>query len=339
MTNPKAASLDPVRKPFRILSLDGGGVRGLIPLRILSEIEKKAGKPISHLFDLIVGNSTGGIIALALAAPGEKGQPKYTASDVLQFYYTGTPKIFQKSFFRTVFTGVGLWAPKYNRVNLDSVLQGFFPSDMRLSQLVCPSVVTSYSLTKDALSIWTSYRAKKDSAWNPRLFDVAGATSAAPTYFAPKKIVLPQGGTTYEADGGIYANDPEDIAVVEALLQNPHLRPEQIFILSLGTGQPKLKKKVGQHLGNTGVLGWLLHVNLIDLMINASAQLEEFQVESTSLYQRYRIQCSLDLQNAAMDNAQTENLDALLHAAEKLIQKSGSELDRICHFLLQKAKS
>jgi patatin-like phospholipase/acyl hydrolase len=324
---------NPSQRPFLILSLDGGGVRGLIPLTILREIETKTSKPTSQLFDLIVGNSTGGIIALCLAAQKEGNQPKYSAEDVLNLYYTGIPKIFRKSFFRPLYTGFGLWAPRYNRSNLESALQEFF-GDLRLSQVASHALVTSYSLTKDSLSLWTSYRAKSDSNMNILLSDAAGATSAAPTYFAPKMLTLPDGTTSYEVDGGIYTNDPEAIAVTEALLQNPGLKPEQIFILSLGTGRPKLKQ-AGQQLSNKGIIGWLMQVNLIDLMLNADTQLGEFEVKSLSLLERHRIQFELESKNSGMDNVTSDNLKSLLQVGEDFIQKSQDEIIEICGFLMQ----
>lgn len=327
---------DPTQRPFRILSIDGGGIRGVIPLRILSEIERKTGQPAAHLFNLFVGNSTGGIIALALAAQDEKGRPKYSANDVLGFYCQNFATIFQHSWLRSLCTGFGLWAPRYKRAKLDRLLQTFLPSDLRLDRVVCPVVVTSYSLTTDSLSVWTSYRAQKDLSANLTLADAAGATSAAPTYFAPKKVILPNQNILHEVDGGIYANDPEAIAVTEALLQHPHIHPQQISLLSLGTGEVKLKKKVGQKLRNTGILGWLLQVNLIDLMMNADTQLEEFQTQSISHFERYRIQLHVDPKNMAMDNPDSANLEALLQVAETYLQKSESEIDRICAFLMRK---
>ena len=130
-------------RPFRVLSIDGGGVRGLIPLTILAEIERITGKHTSELFDLIVGNSTGGIISLCLVAPDEQNNPKYTAEQARQLYLQGTPKIFQKSFLHSLATGGGLWAPKYNRANLDGVLTQFF-GDSTLNQATAPVIVTSY---------------------------------------------------------------------------------------------------------------------------------------------------------------------------------------------------
>lgn len=325
--------LDPDQKSFRILSIDGGGVRGLLPLCILQEIEQRTGKSIAHLFDLIVGNSTGGIIALCLVAPGEGGSPRYTAKDVSQLYYNNSGTIFQKSFFHSLSAGFGLWAPKYNRSHLDRLLQAFFPNNVRLDQGVSPVVVMSYNLTQDALSLWTSYRARKEANANITMADAAGATSAAPLYFAPKSITFSNGNKTEEIDGGVYANDPEEIAVTEALLQNPSLRPEQIFLLSLGTGKPKLKKKSNQWLNNPGVLSWFLKTNLIDVMLNADTELEAFQTENTSLYQRYRLQFSLDPTLASMDNTSPENLNALLRVGSAHVQKFSDELARISTFL------
>lgn len=152
--------------------------------------------------------------------------------------YDKSSTIFQRSLLHSLSAGFGLWAPKYNRFYLDQLLQSFFPNNIQLAQTVTPTVVLSYSLTKDALSLWSSYRAKKEINANIKIADAAGATSAAPLYFAPKSITFPHGNKSEEVDGGIYANDPEDIAVTEAFLQNPNLKPQQIFLLSLGTVMP-----------------------------------------------------------------------------------------------------
>ena len=88
-----------IKKVVRVLSIDGGGVRGIIPAIILAEIEKRTGKPIAGIFDLISGTSTGGILALGLTAPNENGKPKFTASDLVEFYETRLNDIFNLSFF------------------------------------------------------------------------------------------------------------------------------------------------------------------------------------------------------------------------------------------------
>jgi patatin-like phospholipase/acyl hydrolase len=92
------------RKMFRVLSIDGGGVRGIIPARILVEIEKRTNKPIAELFDFIVGNSTGGLIALGLTTPDANNKPKYTAKNLLDLYLEDSKAIYSSSFLRTHLT-------------------------------------------------------------------------------------------------------------------------------------------------------------------------------------------------------------------------------------------
>ena len=87
---------------FRILSIDGGGIRGVIPSVLLEQLEKRSGQPISALFDLIAGTSTGGILAVGLTVPGEQRKPKYTATDMVELYADRGHEIFQRSFWRGV---------------------------------------------------------------------------------------------------------------------------------------------------------------------------------------------------------------------------------------------
>src|SRR5947208_3607579 len=83
--------------PFRVLSIDGGGIRGVIPATVLTEIERRTGKPISRSFDLIAGTSTGGILALALTAPNAEGGPRYTAREAAMIYEKEGGRIFTHS--------------------------------------------------------------------------------------------------------------------------------------------------------------------------------------------------------------------------------------------------
>ena len=81
-----------------ILSISGGGIRGIIPAIILSHIEKHVGKPISKCFDLIAGTSTGGIIATLLSVP-ENNKPKYSASQVVELYKQFGTQVFKKIYY------------------------------------------------------------------------------------------------------------------------------------------------------------------------------------------------------------------------------------------------
>ena len=114
------------QKQFVILSIDGGGVRGIVAARILHEIEKRTGKPIHQMVDLISGNSTGGIIALALVTPGVDGNARYSAMDLVALYQNRASEIFPRSYWHKIKTGVGLWGAKYDRAGLDKILEEKF---------------------------------------------------------------------------------------------------------------------------------------------------------------------------------------------------------------------
>ena len=93
-------------KTFKVLSIDGGGIRGIIPARILQHIEEQTDKSICHLFDLIAGTSTGGIIALALTRPKRsrgKSEPAYKAEDIVDLYAREGGSIFNRSTRHTIF--------------------------------------------------------------------------------------------------------------------------------------------------------------------------------------------------------------------------------------------
>ena len=89
---------------YRVLALDGGGIRGLIPAEVLKEIETHMARPISEMFDLIAGTSTGGILALGLTKPGQPGKPQFTASDMCDLYLNEGMTIFPHSIFHDVKT-------------------------------------------------------------------------------------------------------------------------------------------------------------------------------------------------------------------------------------------
>ncbi|MEO1088356.1 MAG: patatin-like phospholipase family protein, partial [Acidobacteriota bacterium] len=81
----------------KILAIDGGGIRGLIPALVLEAMEEKTGRPVSEIFDLVAGTSTGGILALGLVRPGDGGGPAYSAADLAELYERRGGQIFTSS--------------------------------------------------------------------------------------------------------------------------------------------------------------------------------------------------------------------------------------------------
>lgn len=196
-------------KPFKILAIDGGGIKGLYSAKVLEHLEDRYKCSISDYFDMICGTSTGGLIALALAL-------KIPTSDINKFYEDHGREIFPK---RTKLGGIirqSFWRGKYNDKPLKLALENIFQQKKIADSqnLLC---IPSYSIT-DARPWVFKYdhkEGKLDRDNKALCVDVALATSAAPTYFPLSEIDY------YDKkqfiDGGVWANNPTVVGVLEAL--------------------------------------------------------------------------------------------------------------------------
>src|SRR5215218_831037 len=192
---------------MRVLSIDGGGIRGLIPAIVLTELERRAGRRVWELFDLIAGTSTGGILACALCAP-----EALPASELVKLYEDEGPDIFSRSLFQRIRSADGLLDEKYDDAALDRALERFLGTK-RLAEARPDLIVPSYDTALPGPYFFKTSKAKETPQTDDfRLSTVARATSAAPTYFEPvgdrEKALL---------DGGVFATNPAMCALAEVL--------------------------------------------------------------------------------------------------------------------------
>lgn len=207
--------------PFQILSLDGGGIKGLFSAAVLAKVEEDLGVNVAEHFDLITGTSTGGIIALGL---GLGLRPR----EIVQFYVSEGPSIFRKK--RWITSLCSLWRQKYPQEPLKTALQRCF-GDKRLADSQKRLVIPSYNLDKDEVYLFkTPHHDRLTRDWKVPLWKVALATSAAPTYFPSCHDI----DHIRLIDGGIWANNPTMVAIVEAISMLG-VPLSSISVLSLGT--------------------------------------------------------------------------------------------------------
>ncbi|HEY8581871.1 MAG TPA: patatin-like phospholipase family protein, partial [Capillimicrobium sp.] len=192
---------------MRVLSIDGGGIRGIIPVTVLAALEQRAGRPTSALFDLVAGTSTGGILALALNVPDAEGSARWSAAAVLDLYREEGPQIFSRSLGRRITSVDGLLDDRYGNDNLREALRRYL-GDTTVGEALTPALVTAYDLVARKPRFFKSWR-PEDAAVPMAL--AAEATSAAPTYFEP---VLVDGAPLI--DGGVFAGNPAMCAYAEA---------------------------------------------------------------------------------------------------------------------------
>jgi patatin-like phospholipase/acyl hydrolase len=241
---------------FSILSLDGGGVRGIFSAAILAGLETDLGHPISEHFDLIVGTSTGGIIAAGLGAG-------IRPADIVTMYVDGMRTIFPA---RSRLNPVAhLFRPKYRPDGLQSVLSQTF-GDRLLGDSIVPLVIPSFDIGENQVHLFkTPHHPRLRRDWRIPIWQVAMATSAAPTYF-------PAFSTPDEhvrlVDGGVWANNPAMVGVVEAV--SMFGQPlSSIKVLSIGTtADPKARTR---KLDNGGLVQWVRSPSVVDVIMTGQS--------------------------------------------------------------------
>ena len=341
---------------IKVLSIDGGGIRGVIPGRFLVELERITGKRVAELFDVIAGTSTGGIMALALARPGPDGRPAMAADEVIRIYSERGPKIFPKINRESLrpghrgeaaksivqLAGAVLYPRHYGNARyvatgIESLLEEFL-GDAKISQSCTDVVVTSYDWKAGRPIVFRSREARDGEGPDPLMREVARATSAAPTYFPPARLLLDDGTELVCIDGGVAANNPVSIGYYEFLRREEGAgRDLDVVVMSLGTGVPPDEIPTYEELWSRG---WLsLGMGMLNVVFDGTSELQDEVVrkvvvkkEPKSRYFRFQPAlrgCSLDL-----DDARPENVQALIDIADRRIEEQRGELEELAHLLL-----
>jgi len=319
---------------FKILSIDGGGIRGIIPAAIIAEIERITGQPASSLFDLIAGTSTGGIIALGLARPNADGMPRYSAQDLVELYDSEGSKIFSRSLKHKALSIGSLANAKYTSVGLDETLLEFF-EDTMLSEALTGLVIPSYEIEKRLPIYFTSNFAIHRDGFNHRMNDVARSTSSAPTYFKPYRLKTESRvGRLSVIDGGVFANNPTLAAFAEAT-GTYKARIDDTVIVSLGTGKGAQPIPLSRAL-KWGLVGW--STRILDVVMDSVSESVHHQtrylLRGTQSQQQYcRLQPILEKAERRLDNATRENIKNLRRVAKEFIQENQPKIAEICELL------
>ncbi|KAI3893139.1 hypothetical protein MKW92_033682 [Papaver armeniacum] len=289
-------------KLVTVLSIDGGGVKGIIPGVILAfieaELQKLDGEDVrlADYFDVVAGTSTGGLITAMITAPNRNNRPLYAAKDIVPFYLKHSPNVF----------------PNKNSQTLSSIV---IPTlDMRLLQpiifstseyMCCPNVFPShYFKTKDSKEKYSR-------------------------------------GSTF-VDGGVAANNPTLLAMTsianDLLDNNEDLAPiratnyRKYMIISIGTGNAKNEEKYKSSVvSKWGVLGWLFdggNVPLIDAFCQASSDMVD--IHASTLFRALHCQENYlrivtdDLVGitASVDISTKKNMQKLIKIGQDLLKKT-----------------
>jgi patatin-like phospholipase/acyl hydrolase len=330
---------------WTILSVNGGGIRGIIPATVLDRIEKRTGRPISSLFKIIAGTSTGTILTAGLTLPDSCGQPAYTAEQMRDLYFKEGPTIFDKNLIREGWELFVTGGAKYPATGIESVLKKYFGTAKYKDQL-CKTIGAAYEAQQRQawfFKNWDPDDGARDTAY------VCRASSAAPTYFPP----LQNGETGCFIDGGVAANDPAVCAFAEAILM---AKPGDDFLLvSIGTGKYE-RPYTFQKLSGYRLWDWA--GTILDILMDSQPQVANYQLQKILQIQLpedrhemvrkavnglqegakkrfYSFDTELDESTDAMDNADPSNMQKLQALGEAIVdQGQTADFEAMCDRLL-----
>jgi len=304
----------PAGMTFRILSLSGGGYKGLYTAQFLAGLEVESGDvPLHRLFDLIAGTSIGGILALAVSSGKTSMRKVVEAMSTHGTDIFGTKKA-PTSQLGVVFDLIAHRATaRYDVKPLRDLISKVVGDHTYVGDLKQKTIVPTVNVTKGSPQVFkTPHHESFQRDWKVPLVDVALATSAAPTFFPLHSI-----GNERFADGGVYANSPDEIAVHEAL----HFLGQQvgdIEILSVGTTTAKFNFS-GKLASNMGLKDWLTDQRLMSVMIASQQMNTDFMMRHRFGARYIRVDAlpsANQLPDMRLDNASTGVTDDLKGLAE-----------------------
>ncbi|KAE9466833.1 hypothetical protein C3L33_01219, partial [Rhododendron williamsianum] len=321
-----------------VLSIDGGGVRGIIPGTLLGFLESKlqeldgANARLADYFDVIAGTSTGGLVATMITAPNKDNRPMYAAKDINNFYLENCN------------------GPKYDGKYLKSMTEELL-GNITINQTLTDVIIPAFDIKRLQPVIFSTDDGKENVSKNALLSDICLGTSAAPTFLPAHYFETKDGdGKTRSfdlIDGGVAANNPTLMAITHISKQilmgkfkfvdMKPMESSKMLVLSLGTGTPKLAEKYSAvEASKWGLLSWVYDngaTPIVDIYNDASSDMVDIHI--STLFQSFdskenylRIQDdTLTGDASSADIATTENLQKLVQIGNELLKKPVSRVN------------
>jgi len=335
------------KRVYTVLVIDGGGVRGLIPARMLEEIEKKTGKPTSELFDMIVVTSAGALVGASLTVPSKEDptKPRYTASEVLQTFKREAPHIFPNIKFRNIKHFVPGADGYYDVENFEKILKTLY-GDTKMGESLTDLIVTATDM-KSYRPAWIQNiknLSDKDGWRNMDLWEAVRASCTAPSLFQAKYTYTAPNPNTPDVrerytflDGNIFSASAPRYAYTKAKQAAP---PDaEVVVVHIGTAFQKLSaspeefNKVSPMTLLKETVGLMIHMNGTAVLDDLKSEIGDKLFSFDQPIDKYAPGITPSIR---LDDASDKNLNALLDYSERLVEDYGDDLDRLCEILKNK---
>jgi uncharacterized protein len=348
--------MDIKEKKIVLLSLDGGGIRGIISCVILKYIEDRLKEldctdaKIGDYFDIIAGTSTGALIGSLLLMPSESNpkRAKHSITDALNIYLGEGKNIFSKTFWTILNNPLAVFKDNLSTIVLEQQLNNVF-GRTELKDLIKPSAFVSYDTENQKPKIFNSIDGISPFR-NFYLKDICRASSAAPTYFEPAKIKSFADQYFSCIDGGVFANNPTFVGYIESQKINfrkyskdsskyDGVAPLQEFIIiSIGNGS-RAKSYKHEELVGISKSKWV--DPLVDIFISTGVDMVDAEMKSMfnllkPKYQSnyYRFNPEIPESSIDLGNVSNSNIKTLLDVANDYVAKNKEYLDEVVQKLI-----
>ncbi|WP_250311988.1 patatin-like phospholipase family protein [Rickettsia endosymbiont of Oedothorax gibbosus] len=322
-----------------MLALSGGGVKGIMQLEMLAEMESQMGIPVSKMFQTSTGTSVGGLIAVLLAIPKEPGstEPRFSAAEALELFENTTTDIFPQHWYHVGKMGQ-IFSHKYSQKPLKALLDKYL-GDMKLEDLLGRVLITTFDLNaKESIKIFDSHNAPGVKAK-----DVILATTAAPSYFKSVKLDDENGVSRVLVDGGVGYNRPaaEAIKYLKSGLNRDQQREllDDMTLVALNFKSPNEKKDpLPPHLD--GLLPQMVNGLVGDIMKAAQdAATAEVKRDLAEDGQFTEFLLPVPKGSTKLDNSKPANMAKLKKAAEKYVEDNKELIEKLCTTLVKNVQA
>ena len=309
----------------QILSLSGGGVRGIIPIEIIKRMTEILDAQVPDFIDMIVGTSTSSLIGagLLLKDTENPNKPKFTATDIRDKYLSLPSEIFSRTFLYQLQSLLGLVKPKYSSESFEKTLHTIF-EDSKIGDLMKPIWFPTTVMPTEQDQNFHIYSFTKEKDHDLLIKDVVQACTAAPTYFGAKVI----NGVAY-CDGGLFANNPVAPAKVYA---DRYFRCNYSHkILSIGTGKISYPMSLKEE-SDMGLYQWIKNGTLLNAIFDLQENLSQDLAMQLSLERLHILNVPIDSKHSSLDDASQNNLTYLRDTTIAWLEetKNDEKIHEIC---------
>lgn len=280
LSNRKLRTNHEIRQSFvdkdiiNILVLTGGGVRGLIPLQVLSKLEELTGKKAGELFDFMAGTSTGAVSCAIMALADGSGSFRYAASDIARDYLGNCRKMFSAPPHHILLTCFGLFGPRYLPEGKLEVLNGYF-ANCTLADININLLVPVYDIAENSLRVIRNWEPTISEHYtNYLLVDLIHGASNPPMLFSPQAFLV-DGKKKVFIDPGVIVNNPAEIALMNAWFMFPN---KKLRLVLIGNGGDDVEYYGHSHMAAFGAYG------LLQYLLNSPVVSAKFSVDMVREY-------------------------------------------------------